>query len=162
MYGVPTLRLREKTDHVYRSTYHTVWDTYDDVVPYTKHQEHIAVALAVMAYGIANLDHQLPRDDFYLSDGLYVDINTDKGRVIASLDYDEAPLTVASFVKLFEDPNAQGRRRRPGRGQRGPGIGIVNNIDANAAAQASLTAKPYKDRAVKKLKKEKKYRIKTQ
>ncbi len=157
MYGVPTLRLRQESDHVYRSTYHTVWDTYDDVVPYARHQEHTAVTLAVMAYGIANLDHQLPRDDVYLSDGLYVDINTDKGRIIASLDYEQAPLTVASFVKLFENPNGQGRRRGRGRGrgQRGPGIGIVDKIDGNAAAQASLTAKLYTDRAVKKLQNEK-------
>ena len=161
MYGVPTLRLSEETDHVYNSTYHTTWDTYDDVAPYTKHQEHTAVTLAVMAYGIANLDHQLPREDVYLADGLYADINTAKGRMIASLDYKNAPETVASFVKLFEDPNAQGGRRRYGRQQRGPSIGVFSQKGAQTVAKAKVTAKANKSRASgSKLKKERNTEIK--
>jgi len=114
MYGVPTLRLSEKTDHVYNSTYHTVRDTYDDVLPYAKHQEHTALSMAVMAYGIANLSRQLPRNDVYLPDGMYVDITTDKGRILASLDYEHAPETVKKFIGLFETvPPAPGAQRPP-------------------------------------------------
>jgi len=155
MVGVPTIRFREETQYVYRRAWHTLFDTYNEVVPYSEHQEHTALCLAIMAYGISNLDHQLSREGVYLPDGLYVDLNTEKGRIIAELDFEKTPATVASFVQLFEDPNAQRGRRRGGRGRRGPAIGVVNNIDSKVATQASITAENYKKRAVSKLKKEK-------
>jgi len=161
MYGVPTLRLQEETDHVYNSTYHTTWDTYDDVVPYTRHQEHTALTLAVMAYGIANLDHQLPRHDVYLADGIYADIITDKGRVIAELDYKNAPLTVGNFVRLFEDPNSRGGGRRYGRQPVGPAIGVFSSKGAQTAAKAKITGKDNIARVSgSKLRKERNYEIK--
>ena len=117
MLGVPTLRLAEKTEHVYNSTYHTLWDTYDDALPYARHQEHTALVLAVMAYGVGNLDHPLTREGFYLPDGMYADIYTPKGRILTTLDYENAPETVKAFLAMFDTPaGATGRRpRRAGR-----------------------------------------------
>jgi len=145
MVGVPTLRTGEMTDYNYSRAWHTLYDTYNEVAPYTEHQEHAALVEAVLAYGIANLDHQLTREKVYLTDGLYADINTDKGRIIASLDFEEVPKTVESFIRLFEAPGA---RRRMRRGQRGPAIGVFNNIDSRTAAQGVLTSDTYKNRAV--------------
>jgi cyclophilin family peptidyl-prolyl cis-trans isomerase len=175
MFGVPTLRMSERTEHVYNSTYHTVWDTYADVVPYAKYQEHTALVLAVVAYGVANLDHLLPRNDVYLADGMYADINTTKGRIIASLDIDNAPETVKSFAKLFEAtggapaggqrgpaaaPAAGGGGRGGGGQQARPALGAFNLIDAKAAAQAVITLAANKARADAKLPKEKNILIK--
>ncbi|MFC1555932.1 M28 family peptidase [candidate division KSB1 bacterium] len=156
MKSVPTLRLSQESDHVYRSTYHTIWDTYDDVVPYSRHQEHTALALAVMAYGIANLDHLLSRDGVYLEEGLYADINTDQGRIIAELDMKNTPETVASFLSLFNVPGEQRGRQRGGQGgEEPPPIGEITNMDKNAAAQAEIKDKKYTAMAVSELPKEK-------
>ncbi|MFC1724794.1 M28 family peptidase [candidate division KSB1 bacterium] len=153
--GVPLLRMNTQTDYQYRRAWHTLFDTYNELVPYQEHQEHSALVMAVLSYGIANLDHQLSREDVYLHDGLYADINTDKGRVMVKLDYFNAPETVSSFVKLFEDPNARpGRRRFRGR-RRGPAIGAFTKIDSKRAAHGTMTAEQYTARAVPELKKEK-------
>jgi hypothetical protein len=141
---------------LYNSTYHTVWDTYDDALPYAKHQEHTALVLAVMAYGIGNLDHQLTREGFYLPDGMYADIATPKGRIVATLDYENAPQTVKAFVDMFETPAGApgGGRGGPGgpgvpatRGARGgqppvppPAIGSVDLIDKKCVALGTVVA----------------------
>jgi cyclophilin family peptidyl-prolyl cis-trans isomerase len=168
MLGVPTLRLGEKTEHVYNSTYHTVWDTFDDALPYAKHQEHTALVLAVMAYGIGNLDHQLTREGFYLPDGLYADITTAKGRVLATLDYEHAPQAVKAFVDMFETPAAApgGARGGPAApatpgGAAGqpptppPPVGAVSLVDKKIGPVALVTGKDAVARAVKLLPKEK-------
>jgi len=166
MLGVPTLRMGEKTEHVYNSTYHTVWDTYDDALPYAKHQEHTALVLAVMAYGIGNLDHQLTRDGFYLPDGMYADIYTPKGRILTTLDYEHAPETVKAFVNMFELPAGAapggGRGGAVGAGAAGagqapppvPAIGTVDLIEKNTSARAIVTGKDMVAKAVKLLPKE--------
>jgi cyclophilin family peptidyl-prolyl cis-trans isomerase len=40
-----------------------------------------------------------------LSDGLYVDIQTNNGDILLSLDYENAPITVGNFVSLAEGTN---------------------------------------------------------
>jgi cyclophilin family peptidyl-prolyl cis-trans isomerase len=179
MLGVPTLRLAEKTEHNYNSTYHTLWDTYDDALPYAKHQEHTALVLAVLAYGIGNLDHALTRDGFYLPDGLYADIYTPKGHILTTLDYPNAPESVKAFIAMFETPaGAQGGARGGAGGPGGPGgpgapgaaagqgtaapptIGTVELIDRKMAARMVVTGKDAVARAVKLLPKEKNPAIK--
>ena len=147
MVGVPTLRLKEETDYSYRRAWHTLFDTYNEVVPYAEHQGHTALSLAVMAYGLGNLDHMLSREDFYLSEGLYADISTTHGRMIAELDYENAPKTVQSFVQLFDNRDAAGG----GWWRRLPAIGVFEG----AFPMGTVTQEAVKQHAVKKLKSEK-------
>ncbi len=128
MRGVPTLSVQstsvrpgvngeKERSFVYPYVWHTTNDLYDQLVPYTEHQQHSALATAVLAYGVANLDKPLAREGVYLPDGLYADITIGSGdapkRVIASLDFANAPLHAAAFVRLFEGNRpgsaAQGR-----------------------------------------------------
>jgi len=126
--GIPTLNLRQDTDYPYIRAWHTLYDLYSELVPYTEHQEHSAVATAVLAYGIANLDHPLSRDGVYLPDGLFADIVTDSGaRVITSLDYVNAPLQTAQFVRLAEGDGEGGAGGYGGR--RTSGIGRITEVD---------------------------------
>ncbi len=118
MVGIPTFRFRTETDYSYGRAWHTLYDVYSELVPYTEHQEHSALVTAVVAYGIANLDEPLTRDGVYLPDGIFADITTTSGaRVITSLDYENAPLQTANFIRLIEGSGGQpqgGRRGRMG------------------------------------------------
>ncbi|MBN2416836.1 M20/M25/M40 family metallo-hydrolase [bacterium] len=151
MVSVPTIRFREESGYSYRRAWHTLYDTYNEVVPYSRHQEHTALCLAIIAYGIGNLDHLLSREGIYLDDGLYADINTDKGRMIVELDYRNAPLTAASFTRLFESERGgrRGMRGFFGRGSRPPAIGVFGRDGT-----ATLISESILERADKKLRKE--------
>jgi len=127
MVGVPTFNFRTQTDYSYNRAWHTLYDTYSELVPYAKQQEHSALVTAVVAYGIANLDEPLPREGVYLPDGLFADISTASGaRVIVDLDYRNAPLQAAYFVRMIEGSGDQ--PPAGGRGRGGPPVGRIENI----------------------------------
>ncbi len=121
MLGVPTLRFTTQSDYSYRHAWHTLYDLYSELVPYTEHQRHSALVTAVVAYGAANLEKSLPSEGVYLADGLYADIAIGAGdspvHIMTSLDFVNAPLQTANFVRIVE---GQGGQRGPG-GGRGPG-----------------------------------------
>ena len=100
MEGVPAPGLRSQGPQVYGKTWHTPADTYDEIIPDA--QEDAAIKIALLAYGIANLDRLLPREGAFLPDGIYADLNTNKGRITLNLDYQNVPITVANFIGLAE------------------------------------------------------------
>ncbi len=58
--GVPGFFWDQRGRATYRTTHHTQFDTYDTIVP--EYQQHSSIVIAVGAFGIANLDQMLPRD----------------------------------------------------------------------------------------------------
>lgn len=58
--GVPAFSWQLKGHVPYGRGWHSQWDTYSIVVP--EYQKHNATVFAIMAAGIANLDHKLSRD----------------------------------------------------------------------------------------------------
>jgi len=128
MLGIPTFGFRTQTDYSYNRAWHTLYDTYSELVPYTRQQEHSAVVTAVVAYGIANLDKPLTRTGVYLPDGLFADITTASGaRVITTLDYENAPLQTAYFIRLVEGDGSQAQGG--GRGRTGPPLGRIETVN---------------------------------
>jgi len=117
MLGVPTLRFQTQTDYNYGHAWHTLHDLYSELVPYTEHQKHSALVTAAVAYGVANLDKPLTREGVYLPEGLYADIAIGTGdspvHIMTTLDFVNAPLQTANFVRIVEGKG----------GQRGPGGG---------------------------------------
>jgi hypothetical protein len=119
MAGVPTFvgaGSNPLNNYQYRRTWHTVYDTYDAIVPYSEHHQYAAICQAVVAYGVADLPHLLSREGLYLGDGLYADINfgsyESPRRVMARLDTDGAPSHVAHFLAAVEG-KAEPQRGRP-------------------------------------------------
>ncbi len=100
--GVPTPSAVNKTDFNYGRTWHTLLDTYNEVVPYAKAQQHSAMAIALMAYEVANAPENLSRDAYYLPAGLYVEIGTVQGNVLLELQPSAAPAHVARLVGQLE------------------------------------------------------------
>ena len=127
MVGIPTFRFSTETDYSYGRAWHTLYDVYSELVPYTEHQEHSALVTAVVAYGIANLDEPLTRDGVYLPDGIFADITTTSGaRVFASLDFENAPLQAANFIRLIEGDGSQ--VQGGGRGRTGSQVGRIADV----------------------------------
>jgi len=127
MQSVPTLSFATQTDYVYSYAWHTTNDLYSELVPYAEQQKESAVVHAVMAYGVANLDKPLTRDGVYLADGLYASIAVGSveapKQVMFSLDFVNAPIQTANFVRIVEGkaPQAGGGRGGGGGARGGPG-----------------------------------------
>jgi len=123
MVSVPTLNFRTQTDYVYNHAWHTLFDTYSELVPYTEHQKHSALITAVVAYGVANLDKPLTHEGVYLADGLYADIAVGPSdapiHIMTTLDYVNAPLQTVNFIRIVEGKPQTGGRGAAG----GPGGG---------------------------------------
>lgn len=70
MKGVPTMGFSTADpkgyDFSYREIWHTENDYYQKSIP--EYQEHTSIVTAVVVYGIANLDHLLDSEGFYLPD----------------------------------------------------------------------------------------------
>jgi carboxypeptidase Q len=128
MLAVPTLNFRTQTDYVYPYAWHTTNDLYSELVPYTEQQKESATVTAVVTYGVANLDKALTRAGVYLADGIYAAINVGTveapKQLMFSLDFVNAPLQAANFIRIAEGKNAAagGGRGGPG-GPGGPGGG---------------------------------------
>ncbi|MFZ6799183.1 M28 family peptidase [Undibacterium sp. Di24W] len=102
MKGVPTPSANNKTDFNYGRTWHTLLDTYNEVVPYAKAQQHSAIAIALMAYEVANAPEPMSREGYYLPSGLYVELGTNQGNVLFALHPELAPATVARLIGQLE------------------------------------------------------------
>lgn len=102
MKGVPTPSASNKTDFVYSRTWHTLLDTYNEVVPYAKAQQHSAIAIALMAYEAANAPEALSREGYYLPSGLYVEFVTAQGNLLVELNSKAAPATIARLIGQLE------------------------------------------------------------
>jgi hypothetical protein len=133
MEGVPTLRFTTQSDYNYRRAWHTLNDLYNELLPYVDHQRHSALVTAVVAYGAANLAKSLPREGVFLADGLYAEFAFGTAeapvRVMTTLDFVNAPLQTANFVRIVEGKSAG--PAAPGAGPRGggpPGAGQRREI----------------------------------
>ena len=153
MQGVPTLRFTTQTDYRYQHAWHTLADLYSELVPYTAQQQHSALVTAVVAYGVANLDKPLTRDGVYLPDGLYADIAVGAGdspaHVMTTLDFVNAPLQVANFVRIVEGKGGAAQGPRGGMGPGGPpGAGPrpeippIGKVDVRDGVVAGLRSSP--------------------
>jgi hypothetical protein len=137
MQAVPTLSFAQQTDYVYNYAWHTLNDLYSELVPYTEQQQESAVVHAVMAYGAANLDKPLTRAGVYLDDGLYATVTVgapdapaaELESFMVSLDYVNAPLYTANFMRIVE-----GNAPPAGGGRGGPPPAAAPAVPAAAAA----------------------------
>lgn len=137
MQSVPTLQFRTQTDYVYPYAWHTTNDLYSELVPYTEQQKQSATVTAVVVYGVANLEKPLTRAGVYLPDGIYASINLGTAeaprQLMFDLDFANAPLQVANFIRIVEGKMAQTGGARGGAG--GGGVG-------GAGGRGSMPAVP--------------------
>jgi len=140
---------KEIPSYPYSYAWHTLNDLYSELVPYTEHQQHSALVTAVVAYGVANLDKPLTRAGVYLADGLYATLVIGAGdgarQIMTTLDFVNAPLATANFVRIVEGktPQPAGRGGGPppgvgggrggGRGAEVPPIGQVLDVKGGLA-----------------------------
>jgi hypothetical protein len=131
MVSVPTLSFATQTDYVYNYAWHTLNDLYSELVPYTEQQKESALVTAVVAYGVANLDKPLTRAGVYLNDGLYASIAvgapgkpaSEAQQFMVGLDFVNAPLQTANFLRIVEGSAPPGGGRGGPAGPAGPGGG---------------------------------------
>jgi len=66
--GVPTLGFRNADPKGYNFSYREIWHTERDLYnkSIAEYQEHAAIATAIVVYGVANLDHLLSRESYYI------------------------------------------------------------------------------------------------
>lgn len=70
MNWVPTMRFTTDDPKGYDFSYREIWHTENDYFQKSipEYQEHTSIVTAVVVYGIANLDHLLSREGYYLPD----------------------------------------------------------------------------------------------
>ncbi|MDO8834289.1 MAG: M20/M25/M40 family metallo-hydrolase, partial [Vicinamibacterales bacterium] len=135
MLGIPTLNFTTSSarpgpdgkdvNYIYSYAWHTTNDLYSELVPYTAHQQHSAMVTAVVAYGVANSPKALIRDGVYLPEGMYAAFTVGTGdtqkQFMTTLDFANAPLATANFVRIIE-----GKVPAAGTGRGGPppGMGV--------------------------------------
>jgi hypothetical protein len=145
MMSVPTLSFRNQSDYPYNHAWHTLYDLYSELVPYTAQQQHSALVTAVVAYGAASLAKPLPSEGVYLADGLYADITIGAAdapsHIMTTLDFVNAPLQTANFVRIVEGKQGAAAGGRPGGpmggGQR-PEVPPIGKIDLRDGLIAGL------------------------
>lgn len=66
--GVPTLHFNTADSKGYNFNYREIWhterDTYDKSI--AEYQEHVSIVTAIVVYGVANLDHLLSREGYWV------------------------------------------------------------------------------------------------
>jgi hypothetical protein len=63
--GVPAPRFSAMTDFDYARVHHTQADTYENVRPFGTAQQYSALAIALIAYEVANAEQDISRDGYY-------------------------------------------------------------------------------------------------
>jgi cyclophilin family peptidyl-prolyl cis-trans isomerase len=167
MMSVPTLNFQVTRDYPYSYAWHTTNDLYSEIAPYAEHQQHAALVTAAVVYGVANLEKPLTRAGVYLPDGLYADMNfgtpEKPRRVIVSLDFANAPIHAANFIRIIEGkpaaPGAAPARAMGGFGPGGAGASSLPPIgklafNKGGAINGAIVSDNQKAMAVAKLPKE--------
>ncbi|MFC2089414.1 M28 family metallopeptidase [Bacteroidota bacterium] len=68
--GVPTIGFQEEDAKGYNFNYREIWHTERDLynMSIAEYQEHKAIATAILVFGIADLDHKLDREGYYVEE----------------------------------------------------------------------------------------------